>query len=113
VSDDHPNKRRFPRIASAHVALVSSSRPEEGGGFGRTISLGLGGCGFVTDAELAVGDDVELLLSLGGRAISSRARVVYTLPAGERREVGVEFVDIDPADLAFLKSRLPDEEDGR
>jgi hypothetical protein len=110
VSDDHSDKRRFPRIASAHVALVSSSRAERDGGFAKTVSLGFGGCGFVTDAVLAEGDTVELLLSLDGRAISSRARVVYTLPAGSRHEVGVEFVEIDPADLAFLKSRLPDDE---
>jgi hypothetical protein len=112
VSDEPADKRRFPRIASENVALVSSSRADEDGGFGKTVSLGLGGCGFVTDAALSVGDAVELVLSLGGRAISSRARVVYTVPAGSRHEVGVEFLQIDPADLAFLKSRLPDPDGG-
>lgn len=111
MSDHHPNKRRFPRIASEHVALVSSRGGNESEGFAKTRSLGLGGCSFVTDAELAVGDGVQLLLSLAGRAISAQARVVYVLPEGGRREVGVEFVEIEPADLAFLKSRLPEAPD--
>lgn len=108
MSEEQPNKRRFPRIASEHVALVSSTRAEDSEGFAKTVSLGLGGCGFVTDADLAENDVVQLLISLAGRAISTRARVVYSLPVGGRYEVGVEFVDIDSADLAFLKSRLPE-----
>jgi hypothetical protein len=110
VSDEPTKKRRFPRVATQHVALVRAVGSSEAEGFAKTRSLGLGGCGFVTDAELAVGDEVELLLSLAGRAISARARVVYILPADGRQEAGVEFVDIDPADLAFLKSRLPETE---
>jgi len=110
VSDEHSRRRRFPRIATQHVALVRSVGAPDAEGFAKTRSLGLGGCGFVTDAELAVDDEVELLLSLAGRAISARARVVYILPANGRQEAGVEFVDIDPADLAFLKSRLPETE---
>jgi len=109
VSDEQPKKRRFPRIASEHVALVRATGATESEGFAKTRSLGLGGCGFVTDTPLAVGDGVELLLSLAGRAVSANARVVYVLPVGDRHEIGVEFVEIDPADLAFLKSRLPED----
>jgi hypothetical protein len=112
VSDEFPNKRRFPRIASEHVALVSARGAGEAEGFAKTRSLGLGGCSFVTDAALALGDEVQLLLSMAGRAIAARARVVYVIPEAARHEVGVEFVDIEPADLAFLKSRLPDAADG-
>ncbi|MCM2270524.1 MAG: PilZ domain-containing protein [Thermoanaerobaculia bacterium] len=111
MSDERPKKRRFPRIASEHVALVRATGAVDSEGFAKTRSLGLGGCSFVTDAALAVGDGVELLLSLAGRAVSATARVVYRLPEGDRHEIGVEFVDVDPADLAFLKSRLPDNAD--
>lgn len=108
MSDEYPKKRRFPRIASEHVALVQARAGQDAEGFAKTRSLGLGGCGFVTDTELAVGDAVSLLLSLAGRAISAQARVVYVAPADGRHEVGVEFTEIDPADQAFLKSRLPE-----
>jgi len=107
VSPDQPNKRRFPRIASEHVALVRATRPQESESFAKTRSLGLGGCGFVTDAPIAVGSEVQLLISLAGRAIAATAKVVYSLPSGERFETGVEFTEIDPAELAFIKSRLP------
>ena len=110
MRDDHERKRRFPRIASDHVALVSAAAEGEAEGFARTLTLGLGGCGFVTDTELEIGSDVNLLLSLGGRAIAARARVVYVTPRAERYDVGVEFSEIDAADLAFLKSRLPESE---
>jgi len=107
VGDDQPKKRRFPRIATEHVALVRSTGGDEVEGFAKTRSLGLGGCGFVTDEAFELDSVVQLLVSLGGRAIAMKARVVYSLPSESRWETGVEFLEIDPADLAFLKSRLP------
>jgi Tfp pilus assembly protein PilZ len=108
VSDALGHERRYPRIAAESVALVSSVSTPEAEALAKTRTLGLGGCGFVTDAALAVGDTVQLLLSLSGRAISARARVVYVVPLEGRSEVGVEFVEVDPGDRAFLLSRLPE-----
>jgi len=107
VNSDFPNKRRFPRIASEHVALIRTTGPGEAEGFAKTKSLGLGGCGFVTDSPIALGSEVQLLISLAGRAIAATAKVVYSLPSEGRFETGVEFSEIDPAELAFIKSRLP------
>ena len=61
-----------------------------------------------TDQGLGEGSTVHRLVSLSGRAIAMTARVVYSRPYGERWDSGVEFVDIDASDLAFLKSKLPD-----
>jgi len=109
VSESPKNQRRFPRIVTENVALVrTASEGEEMEGFAKTRSLGLGGCGFVTDQALTEGATVHLLVSLAGRAIAMTARVVYSRPLGERWDSGVEFVDIEPSDLAFLKSKLPD-----
>jgi len=109
VSESPKKQRRFPRIATENVALVRTvGEGEEVEGFAKTRSLGLGGCGFVTDQALVEGSTVHLLVSLGGRAIAMTARVVYSKPLGERWDTGVEFVDIEASDLVFLKSKLPD-----
>ena len=109
MSEPPHKQRRFPRIATENVALVRTvGEGEEVEGFAKTRSLGLGGCGFVTDQALAEGSTVHLLVSLAGRAIAMTARVVYSKPLGDRWDSGVEFVDIEASDLAFLKSKLPD-----
>jgi len=109
VSERPHKQRRFPRIVTENVALVRTvGEADEVEGFAKTRSLGLGGCGFVTDQALTEGSTVHLLVSLSGRAIAMTARVVYSRPLDERWDSGVEFVDIEASDLAFLKSKLPD-----
>ena len=107
MGEEPAKKRRFPRVATEHVALVRSTGGEESEGFAKTRSLGLGGCSFVTDEAFGMERVVDLLVSVGGRPIAMKARVVYSIPSESRWETGVEFLEIDAADLAFLKSRLP------
>jgi len=103
VSDEQNQRRRFPRIASENVVLVRGAGASAEG-LAKTRALGLGGCSFVSDTAQRVDSVVEVLLSLGGRVVSARSRVVYSNPAGARHEVGVEFLEIDPEDRDYLQS---------
>jgi len=104
VSDANSNKRRFPRIASENVVLVRGGGHAVSEGLAKTRALGLGGCSFVTASPPAVGSEVELLLSLGGRVVPTRSRVVYEIAAADRWEIGVEFLEIAAADRDYLES---------
>ena len=110
MDEPQQSRRRLPRIAAEHVVMVSKSGPEELEAFAKMHSLGLGGCMFVSPEPLGEGTLVDLLLSIGARVVPVKARVVYELPQdGERREVGVEFLHVEPADVEYLKGFFPSE----
>jgi hypothetical protein len=104
VSDAFEKRRRFPRIDSQNVVLVRDGEAADAERLAKTRALGLGGCSFVTDRPPAIGAFVELLLSLGGRVVKTRSRVIYEVASGDRREIGVEFLEIDPDDRAWFES---------
>ena len=108
MTDRFEQRRRFPRIASENVVLVRAAGGEDREGLGKTRALGLGGLSFVTGDSLGVGRLIELFISLGGRVLPTRSRVVYELPVGDRIEIGVEFVDLDPEAREYLRSYFPD-----
>ena len=112
MTDQHPSRRRLPRIAAEHVVMVSTSGPEELEAFAKLHSLGLGGCMFVSPEPLGEGALIDLLLSIGARVVPVKARVVYELPQdGDRREVGVEFLQVADDDVEYLKGFFPSETD--
>lgn len=112
MTDQHPSRRRLPRIAAEHVVLVSKAGPEELEAFAKLHSLSLGGCMFVSPEPLGENTLVDLLLSIGARVVPVKARVVYEKPQeGDRREVGVEFLHVDDADVEYLKGFFPSETD--
>ena len=97
-------RRRFPRIDSQNVVLVRDGDAADAERLGKTRALGLGGCSFVTDRPSPIGSFVEVLLSLGDRVVKTRSRVIYEIASGDRREIGVEFLEIDPEDRAHLEA---------
>jgi hypothetical protein len=103
VSESNAQRRKFPRIASQNVILVRGDESASAEGLARTKALGLGGCCFVSAAPPAVGSTVELLLSLGGRVIKTRSRIVYANPVNDKAEIGAEFVEIAAEDRDYLK----------
>jgi len=110
MADQHPNKRRFPRVPSENAVLVKKLGPEAHEDFVKTRVIGLGGCMFVSDVPLGVDSPVELLISVKGQVAKARARVVWEQPAGTGRfEVGVEFVSIGAADRVILERLFPPE----
>ena len=110
MSDDYATKRRFPRIPSENAVLVKKTGPEESEGFAKTQVVGGGGCMFLSDESIGVGSRVELLISVHGRVIRARARVVYEIPRDDgQREVGVEFTDIGADDRGVIEGLLSGE----
>ena len=108
MSDRFEQRRRFPRIASENVVLVRAAGEEEREGLAKTKALGLGGLSFVTAESLGVGRLIELFISLGGRVLPTRSRVVYEIPVGDRIEIGVDFVDLEPEAREYLRGHFPD-----
>ena len=101
-------KRRFPRIPSQNALLVRKLGPRQVEGFAKTRVVGLGGCMFESDERLGEGSHLDLLMSVRGRIVRARARVVYELHrAQDRVEVGVEFVDLPEHDRAVIASLFP------
>jgi hypothetical protein len=102
------SKRRFPRIPSENAVLVKRLGDEEAEGFARTRVVGLGGCMFVSDEPLGVESFLDLLISVRGRVVQTRGRVVYEIPRGDDEvEVGVEFVQIAPHDRDIIEELFP------
>ena len=98
MSEDFTARRRFPRIASHHAVLAKKSGNDGLEEFGRTTTIAVGGCSFVADEAFGIGSPIEMLITVDGRVISARARVVYELDSdGGRKEIGVEFARVDDA----------------
>ena len=104
MDEGHPGKRRrFPRIHSENLVLVKKSGILAVEGLGKTEQLSLGGCKFLHQEPLGLGSTVELTLSIRGKLITTRGRVVYEVPhEGAVTEVGVEFLQLNPSDRDAL-----------
>jgi hypothetical protein len=96
--------RRYPRRPVARPVLVKvmGDRPSEE--YAQTRVIGLGGCCFLTDKSLGSATQLDLLISLDEGVIQADGRVVYEIPRSDsRREVGVEFLRLAPADRRRLE----------
>lgn len=103
MSGSYPTQRRFPRVRSENPVLVKRLDNERVGSFSKTQEVGLGGCMFLNDEALGPGSSLEFFVSVQGRVIEAKARVVYEHPVGSQFEVGVEFTEIDPVDRTVLE----------
>lgn len=102
-----PDHRRYPRIPAECAVLVAPLGPENHEALAKTRVLGSGGCMFVHDAPVGEVRVVELLISVHGRVVKARARVVYERPhAAGGMEVGVEFVEIAEEDRRVIDALL-------
>lgn len=91
--------RRFPRIASQHAVLVKRLGENEVEELTSTRTLGLGGCGFLSDEPLGLGSIVEVLISVRHEVVRTKAKVVYEIAESEGKcEIGLEFIDLGEAD---------------
>jgi hypothetical protein len=103
MPETYPNQRRFPRVRSENPVLVKKLNDESVGAFGKTCEVGLGGCMFLNDEALGPGSLLDFFISVQGRVIEAKARVVYEHPMGNQVEVGVEFTEIDPVERVVLE----------
>ena len=97
------HKRRFPRIPSDYPVLVRRIGDEALERLGRTSSLGLGGCAFLSEEAFGMEALVELLISIDMRVVSAPGRIVYenrASPSGF--EIGVEFLELGTDERKIL-----------
>ncbi len=111
MTTDYAAKRRFPRIPSENAVLVRKLGQAEAEGFVKTRVVGLGGCMIVSDEHLGQGAFLDLLISVRGRVIKTRGRVVYEIPRSRKHvEVGVEFLEIGPDDRHVIAALFEEQE---
>ena len=104
MAEDHPHRRRFPRIPSSYIVLVRKVGEEEIEELAKTRSLSLGGCSFRSEEPLGAGAGLELVISLALRPLSIPARVVWEHPRDDGGfEVGGEFLKLDHDEQKVLK----------
>ena len=105
MDDAFPQKRKFPRIPAENAVLVRKVGEAPIEGFATMKTVGLGGCMFVQEAPLGSGSVVEILISIKSWVVKATGKVVYEIPKEDTTiEVGVEFIDISPADKAVLET---------
>jgi hypothetical protein len=98
--DDPKLKRRFPRFKvdlRVKVTLPAPANPSVM--YGRGHELGQGGMALIVDAELQLGDTIEIELpALGTQPLKAKAEVRNR----EARRYGVEFVGFSAEQLGQL-----------
>jgi hypothetical protein len=99
-----PPERRFPRIPSRHSVVLRKLGANPKGELTTTKVVGLGGCSFIHPKPQGVGATLFLSILVGDELGEARVRVAYE----EHRldgtyEIGVEFQEIAPKDLALLE----------
>ncbi len=103
MNDAYERQRRFPRIPSENPVFVKKLDDENVGAFGKTQEVGLGGCMFTNDEVLGPGSVLMMFISVQGRVLEAKVRVVYERPKGDKFEVGVEFLEMDPVEKNVLE----------
>ena len=99
MSNQYSAHRRYPRIAAHHSVLVKRADGEGLEEFGRTRTIAAGGCSVIADEPFGLGSALDLLITVDGRVVKARGRVVYEIDAdAARKEIGVEFVGLDDPD---------------
>jgi hypothetical protein len=112
MQEEQREKRRFPRVPAEHVVLVKKLGDEELEEFAKTMTVGLGGCMFVSDSSLGVGSGIEILMSVKGKVVQTQARVVYETPKSEREiHIGVEFLQLRQDDIRVLEAFFAEQAD--
>ena len=80
---------------------------------GSTKSVGLGGCGLLSDESFGVGSLVEVLISIDRRVVKAQAEVVYEKPRFGQFDIGLSFRRLHATDAAALRQLLGvDSEEG-
>jgi len=104
VTDSSRTPRRYPRIASHHVVLITEPGEVERDAFARTREVGQGGCCFAIGEPPDVGSVLAVSIALADRIVETVSRVVWAREVDGRWEVGVEFAEIDPVDRAAIEA---------
>ena len=97
-------KRRFPRIPAQTSVLLRKLGGPLKGELSKTQAVGAGGCSFLHAEPQAEGSTLFLSILVGLDLAEAKVRVVYQRPTQDGAfEIGVEFLEIAPRDLALLE----------
>jgi c-di-GMP-binding flagellar brake protein YcgR len=101
-----PSRRRFPRVSTDAVVLVTTVGDADAERLARTRNVSLGGCQVVVDGTLRRGTLVQVLVRVGDHVVDALGRVVYELRQGGRVEAGIEFLYLSDGDRRQLEAVL-------
>ncbi len=104
-----PSRRRFPRLSTDNVVLVTTVGDLEAEQLARVSNVSLGGCQVVVERTLPRGTVVQVLVRVGGEVVDALGRVVYQLKRGGRVEAGIEFFYLSENDQRRLGAVLADQ----
>jgi hypothetical protein len=103
---DEDAHRRFSRF-DFHVPVLVRNPRNRSRLFGRMEQLGRGGCSVKAPGPVSPAAPLEVEISLGGGAVRATARVVYQRSSADGDwELGLEFLDVHPADRPLLDLAL-------
>ena len=108
---EYSSSRRYPRIPSRNTILVKKLDTPTPGRLTKTQVLGLGGCMFLSDDSIGVDSHLSLHIAVKDRFIRAQAKVVYEILKEDRFEVGVQFLEITPEEMALLETVFHQPED--
>lgn len=101
-----PSRRRFPRISTDRVVLLTTIGDADAEQLARTRNVSLGGCQVVVDRLLHRGTLVQVLVRVDDQLVDVLGRVVYEVRQGGRVEAGIEFVYLGEVDRRRLGAAL-------
>ena len=107
-----PSRRKFPRISTDNVVLVTTVGDADAEQLARTRNVSLGGCQVMVDRHLHRGTLVQILVRVGDQVVDALGRVVYELRKGEAVEAGIEFLYLSEPDRRRLESVLASDRNG-
>jgi hypothetical protein len=99
--------RRFPRFLAEYPVLVRKAGKIGSEKLAKTRTIGGGGCMFIFHEPIAVGTELDLVISCSGRIIKAHSRVVWQSTTNPyQNEIGVEFLRMTPDDKATFEETL-------
>ncbi|MDD5431557.1 MAG: PilZ domain-containing protein [Candidatus Omnitrophica bacterium] len=100
-------KRRFQRIG-LHAPLRYQIRGSTH--FDNAISdnISLGGIGFINNLFIAPSNLIMLEIEIAAKILRPVGRVVFSspMPHSNRNRLGIEFIEIDPAEKNYLSEYI-------
>lgn len=109
-----PERRHFKRLHAPVLCRPLGPRPVDEAGKRKVLDISVGGIRVYTDDRHKTGEHLELELFLPGAQTLTLDTVVVWVDALEpggpaRFEVGLQYVDLAPADLERIVGLLRDE----
>ena len=96
-------RRKYRRLETRDVVSIAPAHLPDRLAVGRDVSVG--GIRFeVVGCDIALGDVFRITFNVGGQTLAGVGRVVWATDVDALTlDVGVEFVEIDPAALRVLE----------